>query len=136
MRPLFSSFFALALGSLPATGHAFTADNRLKVAPVSNAVFEVYGRGAQSAREYWCAAGDYAITALGAGATQRIYLVQGRAPSVAEPRRTSVRFSLSPEAAGITPLDPQNSITVTRIGDNIGAAHAQTFCYVGVGRAN
>lgn len=118
---------------LPLGAQAYTATNRLKVAPISDSVFEVVARGGTGARDFWCAAGDYALK-QGARSNARIYLAGGRQPSVSEPGRTATRFTLSPDAAGITPIAPQLVLTVDVVGDNISVASAREYCAVDISR--
>ncbi|MCE8009366.1 hypothetical protein [Aestuariivita sp.] len=128
--------FAIAalIATLPFSAQAFTAENRLNVADIGGGVYEVVGRpGISGARQFWCAAGDYAFS-LGVPTNTRVYLVSGRQPSVTEPGRTAVRFTLDPRAAGITPLTPQLVLTVKVPGDNLSVAVAREFCGVVVSR--
>lgn len=124
-------FLTACLAALPISAHAFTTNNSYGVAPVNEAVFEVVSRrGASSPRGFWCAAGQYAFS-LGVRTNTRIYLVSGRQPSVTDPGRTAVRFTLAPEAAGITPINPQLSLSVDVPGDNVSVAAAREFCLTG-----
>ena len=121
------------LALLPLGAQAYTAKNRLKVAPVDGAVFEVVARVGSGAREFWCAAADYAF-AQGARSNARVYLVSGRQPSVTQPGKRAVRFTLDPQAAGITPLSPQLSLTVKVPGDNLSVASGREYCRIVVSR--
>ncbi|MHA6262458.1 hypothetical protein ACXYMO_04585 [Arenibacterium sp. CAU 1754] len=105
---------------------AWQADNRLTVTALSGGEFEVTGKpGFASPRDYWCAAGDYALSVLGVPGTQRIYITRGETRSPTTGRKT-VRFSLT-EPAGAT----QRSsllLSVDRIGENLGAVFAWNYC--------
>ncbi|WP_050930256.1 hypothetical protein [Aestuariivita boseongensis] len=125
--------FATAIAMLPLSAQAFTAKNRLTVAPVSNSVFEVVGLPGSGASHFWCAAGEYAL-AQGAASSARIYLASGRQPSVSRPGRTAVRFTLAPDAAGVTPLAPQLTLSVDVPGDNLSVAAAREYCHVSISR--
>lgn len=81
----------------------FSAKRDMRVSQVDAAVFEVYGSTAASSGRYWCGAGDYAARALKAPWTAQIYVVRGRGPGVSVNKRTTVQFTLDPEAAGIQP---------------------------------
>lgn len=126
--------FAALIATLPLGANAYTAKNRLSVAPVDGAVFEVVGNaGGTGARDFWCAAGEYAFS-QGAASNTRIYLVSGRQPSVSEPGRTAVRFTLSPQAAGIAPISPQLVLSVNVPGDNLRTASAREYCAQSISR--
>ena len=119
--------------SLPLAAQAYTAQNRMSVADLGGGVFEVVQRGAAGPRDFWCAAGEYALS-LGAADAARIYLVSGVQPSVSQPGRKAVRFTLSPQAAGITPVPPQLSLTVKVPGDNLRVISAREYCYQDISR--
>lgn len=111
---------------LPGLALAWVADNRHKVNPVSETVFEVVGKSGSGGSQFWCAAGDYARRVLGADATQRVYLVRGPAPAQTYNWNRAVLFSLTvPQdadlATGIT-------LSMDRVGDNMMAAAAQAYC--------
>ncbi len=124
---------AAVLVFAPAALYAFTATNRLSVADVDSAVFEVVAVPGSGPRQFWCAAGQYALS-KGARSNARIYLVSGRQPSVSEPGRTAVRFTLNPDAAGITPVEPQLTLNVDVTGDNLRVASARQYCGVVISR--
>ena len=105
-----------------------SAINRFPVAQVDAATFEVIARGGRvGARDYWCAAGDYGLS-QGIRSNTRVYLAVAEGPSVASPGRTAVRFTFDPQAAGITPVSPQLSLSVDVVGDNMTLVAAQQFC--------
>ena len=122
------------LSTLPFAAHAYTAKNRLTVEPVSSAVYEVVGRtGGSGPQDFWCAAGEYAFS-QGARNNSRIYLVSGRQPSVSKPGGTAVRYTLSPEDAGVTPISPELVLNVDVPGDNLSVASAREFCTLSISR--
>jgi hypothetical protein len=123
-----------ALMALPQAGHAFTADNRLKVAQVDAHTFEVIAQPGTGTVQFWCAAGDYAFGALNADTSQRVYLVRGRGPSATQPGKKSVQFTLNPNAKGVPTLPPQLVLNVNQPGDNLSVAHAWSYCQVPHGR--
>ncbi|MFT7597003.1 MAG: hypothetical protein ACI8R4_004346 [Paracoccaceae bacterium] len=117
---------AALLAATPGMALAWQADNRHFVNPVSDGVFEVVGRSGSGGPEFWCAAGDYARRAIGASATQRIYLVRGPAPAITRKWNRAVLFSLTePQGADLT---PGYTLSVTRVGENLIAASAQNYC--------
>ncbi|MBI6629869.1 hypothetical protein [Pontibaca salina] len=83
----------------------FAAKRDMRVSQVNTAIFEVYGSTAASSGRYWCGAGDYAARALNAPWTAQIYVVRGRGSGVSVNKRTTVQFTLDPEAAGIKPSE-------------------------------
>lgn len=127
-------YAAALLALLPLSAQAFTAKNRHNVAAIDAAVFEVVGRPGSGARDFWCAAGEYAHRSLRARSNARIYLVSGRQNSASQPGRTAVRFTLSPEAAGITPISPQLVLNVTTPGDNLSVAASREYCALNISR--
>jgi len=130
MKPisLFLAVLSAVLLSLPVGADAFSGRRDTRVNPVSDVVFEVIARGAAGAGDYWCGAADYAHRALGAPWSARIYIVRGRGPSVTTGRRTAVQFTLRPEAAGVTPIDPSLFLNRMTPGDNMSVTQASTFC--------
>ena len=129
-QAMFATFIAILL---PLGAHAFTAKNRLTVSQIDATVFEVVGRPGSGAREMWCAAGDYARS-QNVPSTTRIYLESGRQPAVSRPGGTAVRFTLSPDAAGVTPVPPQLVLNVDVPGDNLSVAAATEYCLRSISR--
>lgn len=126
---------AVLLSTIPFTAHAYTAKNRLDVAQIDNAVFEVVGStGGSGPRDYWCAAGDYALS-LGVRGNTRVYVVSGVQPSVSQAGRRAVRFTITPEAAGVTPISPQLTLGVDTPGDNLSVAAARQYCSPDISRS-
>lgn len=107
----------------------FGTESRFPVAQVDSATFEVIARGGRvNAGKYWCSAGLYGLS-LGVRSNTRIYLAVAEGPSVTAPGRKAVRFTLDPEAAGITPISPQLSLSVKAVGDNMTVTAARQFCF-------
>ena len=121
--------FAAMLAAAPAFADSFRAINKLYVADLGGGVYESIAlTGSSDARDFWCAAGDYAVRRLRAGNGARIYLVSGIQPSVTEPGRKAVRFTLTPDLAGVTPVKPQVSLSVDVQGDNMPVVITQGYC--------
>lgn len=128
MTKLRSFSMALALLLVPLQAGAWIAENRNHVNPLPENGFEVVGQsGAYSSMAFWCSAGDYARRVLGAGPTQRIYVIRERGPAVTRDKKSAVHFSLVAPAGADT--HPRFLLTVVRVGDNLNAASAQNYCY-------
>jgi hypothetical protein len=121
--------FAAATLALAVTADAYTARNRMIVEDIGKATFEVISRaGRSTAPDYWCAAGDYALS-RGFASSARIYLVRAPGPSFTQANRKAVQFTLQPDIVGIAPIPPQLSLSVTSVGDNLSLASAREYCY-------
>ena len=120
--------YALAFGAvgLPATAGAWEAENRLTVNPVKDGVFEVVGRPGSAGAEFWCAAGDYALRVLDAGADAPVYIVRARGTPVTSDRKSGVQFSLSAP----TRATPASSLflSMRNVGDSLNVAFARSYC--------
>lgn len=116
----------LVLAASPGAALAFFALNRLEVVPLSNGVFEVVGRVGSAAADFWCGAGDYAISHLRAPASQRIYMWSAIAPSQTRPGRNAIQFALSEPPGGA--VSPGFTLSMKRVGDNMRASQAQGYC--------
>ena len=105
--------------ALAAPAHAFIAQNGLVVTPQADG-FSVPWRGLSGPRDFWCAAGDYAIRSLHLNPTDIVY------------RATPAKRGAG-EAVGFT-LDPAQSVEKTGLlilgatGGGITAGHAQALC--------
>lgn len=117
---------------LPEAALAWRAWNRHEVLDVSPGVYEVIAKPGYgtSAKDYWCAIGDYAIRILKTSAVQRVYLWAPVGPSVNQPGRKAVQFSLQPPPGANT--NPRLSLSTKQVGDNLSASSAQSYCYDGV----
>ena len=120
--------------AIPMAAQAYTASNRLAVSDIGNATFEVVARGGTGSKAYWCAAGEYAQS-IGAPSNGRVYVVTGPGPSATSAGRTAVQFTTNAQAAGVTPVSPQASLTVSVPGDNLSVAAAQQYCVQGLRRS-
>ncbi len=124
-----SGFFAasLLLLCLPGAAMAWLALNRHEVSQLSGGVFEVVARPGSGAADYWCGAGDYALSVLRTSATQKVYLWAARGPSVSRPGAKAVQFSLSVPPSG--PAPQSYSLSVKAVGDSLTAAAARQYCF-------
>ena len=118
MRTL--AFFIAATAFLASPAASFVAQNDMRVEPRGASGFHVaYKGGRAGAPDFWCAAGDYVVRALGQSSATRIYR------TTSGPRRAGqgLDFSLSPEGAKRTGL-------ITLFGDrrSVTAAEARSFC--------
>ena len=136
MRVIAPLAIALTLATA-AQADTFRALNRHEVNPLPNGDFEVVSRVGAGPAQFWCGAGDYALRALGVASNARVYLVQGPAPSLTEPGKKAVTFSLMPPAAA----DARSSVgqlflSLDAVGDSLSAAVAQQYCYDHFGERN
>lgn len=102
MKNLISAVGLACISALTAAAaDAFTTSRGVRVLPVNDIVYEVVPRGSGGTWDYWCAAAEYARRELGAGWTDRFYVVRGWDTSVTTGRRSSVQFTLYPQRAGV-----------------------------------
>lgn len=106
---------------LPSAATAFRAENRVDVIP-GPAGFTILDGGGFGARGMWCAAADYALKALRAPATARLYITGPRTTS-----RGPVVFSLDPGSVVPVPVFLVGA-SLRRPGATLSVAHALTFC--------
>lgn len=106
---------------------AWRATNGSDVYPLSKDVFEVVNRASSRTQDYWCAAGDFAISQLRTSATRRIYVLVPVGPSKSRPGAKGVRFSLSVPPGG--PAPQSYSLTVKTVGESLTAASARNYCF-------
>lgn len=121
-----AGLLALVLTFFAASADAWRAKNWHQVNQVSPTVFEVVGQPGSGAAEYWCGAGDYVRHLLRLPAVQRVYIWRAIGPSVGQPGRKAVQFSLSPPEAKVAP--PGYSLSVKAVGDSLTAAAAFQYC--------
>lgn len=120
---------AVALCTLaPISAQALTTARGVQVNPVSDVVFEVVPKNSGSYGDFWCGASEYARRVQGAALTDRVYVVQGRSPSVTTSRRSAVQFTLSPKAANVPP-PPQGWLALgIKAGGNMSVQKAGNHC--------
>ncbi|CUK02258.1 hypothetical protein RUE5091_02355 [Ruegeria denitrificans] len=102
--------------------YGFNPGFRAIVTPLDNGNYRVATQGSSAAVAYWCGIGDFAIRTLGLQTSQKIYVSRAY-----EKQTRTVEFSLSPPEGG----NPKKSysITVSRVGESMSAAGAQSHCY-------
>lgn len=128
------AIFALLAGLSPDAASAFSGRNGTKIGQVNKAVFEVVVRNTGSGPEYWCGAADYVRQVLGAGWKTEIYIARGRGASVTTGRRSAVQFTITPDAAGVTPIPPALSLNSLKVGDHMSVQKANTYCNMPIAR--
>lgn len=112
----------LILFSGTAQAQPFAAQSRVMVQPLAGGSFAVPASGRFGARGAWCAAADYAMTALGKSGTTRVYVQQ-----TAATRNAPVIFGLDP--AGASPVAVFSTGAALRApGSNLSIDHAIQFC--------
>jgi hypothetical protein len=125
-RPLLAvTLLALLCVPAAAAPERRTAPNGLSAAGEASG-FEVFVRSAVSGREVFCAAGHFARTALGSGATDRVTIVAPLGPSATRPGQRSVTFALTAPARGPVFGDP--ILRIRRTGGSLTVGHAQFLC--------
>ncbi|GGH20581.1 hypothetical protein SAMN05444007_101420 [Cribrihabitans marinus] len=110
-------------------GAAFATPYGTRVYQVSDAVFEVVPFPLAGTDEYWCGAAEYARRRLGADWSDQLYIVRGVGRSAAAGGRSSVQFTLTPEAVGVTPIDLQVR-TGFKVGDHQSVTRGHGLCPV------
>jgi len=115
--------------ALPGAAQAFRADNFLEVNPIPGGDFEVVSRPGSGAQDFWCAAGDYARSQLGVAANRRIYIAEGRSPSLTRPGYTAVQFTLTPPEEALDRTSRPITLDIEDVGDSLRAASASQYCY-------
>lgn len=111
-------------GNVPGS---ITVRNGIRVFPVDANLFEVSPGASARTDDYWCGASEYARRKLGAPWSARIYVASGIQPGAVSGRRSTVLFTLNPEAAGVTPVDLTVRTGFT-VGDNLSLNMANTRC--------
>ena len=136
MRFIAPLVIALTLAT-GAQADTFRALNRHHVNALPDGDFEVISRVGAGPAQFWCGAGDYVIRALRAPSTTRVYLVQGPAPSLTEPGKKALTFSLTPPTAADARSSVQQLfLSLNAVGDNLSAVSAEQYCYDHFGERN
>ncbi len=95
---------------------------RTEITPLDGGIYEVKAIGSSAPVNYWCGIGDFAIRTLGVPGPTRIYIYRAYEPGV-----RTVQFSMTPPPGADT--TPGYSITVKRVGENMSATSAQSYCF-------
>lgn len=126
---------ATAIGALPASAQSFfVAFNNLTVVGDRQApgAMEVLWKQRTGPTDFWCAAGDFARSRLGASLTDRVYLLRGSGQSQLVANRRATAFTIVPEPGfENAPRGGQGgaiSLSVTEPGYSLTVAHARAFC--------
>lgn len=127
-RSITALLVGAAIAATPAFAQDFRSKKHIRVNPVNAAVFEVVGSGATRGHDYWCSAADYAIRALGADWSQRVYVARSLGPSATTNRVSAVQFTLDPSAAGISPIETNASLNTFVVGDSLKVNRAFSEC--------
>lgn len=126
LRAVMLGLGCLVLAST-AVAQPFRAVNWLYVVPVTQDSFEVLDDRGSSAKEFWCAAADYARAAGLDGVRKRLYIVEPLGASQTTSGAKGVVFTVSPdEAMKNTPSS--YSVSVKRRNENLAIGHAYNFC--------
>ncbi len=121
-KSFISSFMAFALLCAPASAEAFRAVNHMTVTSQGTDAFVVSGDAEIFARDYWCAAGDYAQRVLRLPITARLAVTE---PYGKGHRR--VGFVADPDAEpqfGVAVL----GLSIRNVGKSLSVGQAQGFC--------
>lgn len=121
---------ALALSLIAPSAQAFRAENGLEVTPLSEpAAFEVIQSRGAGPMQIWCAAADYARTALSGGASDRLVITAPRGPAETDAQRDATGFRLMSREA--RPETTARGFAVVReAGETYSVATADAFCFV------
>ena len=125
-----AAILAVLASALPQSASAFVGKRGTRIAPVSSAVFEVVVSNTGGVHNYWCGASSYARRVLKVDGTTKIYIARGPGPSLTSSRKSAVHFTIDPAAAGIEPIEPQISLALLTVGDNMSAQQAEVYCHV------
>ena len=125
VKVVISAVSAILISGLPASANSFKAMNRLVVNPLTVTEFEVVQRPGSSPKKIWCAASDYTQNALGQSSKTDIIIKTPSGPSVTEPGKKGVGFTIDPNQ--VTPVK-SSSVSIKTVGASMSASHAATFC--------
>ncbi len=117
---------SLATGVFAASPTGFNY-KKTRVFQLDASTFEVVPKKRPRVDDYWCAASEFAVRRLGSAWRQRLYVASSYSDAVTTGRPSTIRFTLDPDAAGITPNDGSVS-SGFRVGDNMSIQLANTRC--------
>ncbi|MDE0589031.1 hypothetical protein OU789_03725 [Halocynthiibacter sp. C4] len=118
------------VGSPAASVSRYVASNSMVVLGAGYGHFEVQQRAGKGGSDYWCAAGEYVIEALGQRPGTRIYLEKPFGPSNLTSAK-SIGFTFAPDASFKAMADGVNSgltMSMKTVGSNWSAEHSRSQC--------
>lgn len=126
---------AMAL-TLPVAANARNLENFLPTKALPGGQeFEVLNRPGTGPALFWCGAGAHAHRKLNLGPNERIYLVQGRAPSVTRPGWSAVTFTVNPQHPVVDALPLNGSddllLSISKQGYALSVDSARQYCFDG-----
>ncbi|KIC07797.1 hypothetical protein RA19_21970 [Leisingera sp. ANG-M1] len=121
---------ASLLMAVPNNAAAYGSHHGVRVNPVSDAVFEVVGRGGNGYL-FWCGAADYAQRVLQVPWSSELHISRGLGTSETTGRRSAVQFTLD---ANLAPDGSLRSVNSLQAGDRMSVQKAFEFCFVPFGR--
>lgn len=127
MNAVFFAIVALVVGALPAGADTFRAINWLNVNPITKTEFEVVLKPGASPRAIWCAASDYSGRRLGRYNKTDLIVKSAVGPSVTQPGRKGVVFTIAPLQLDAAP-NKSYSVTINKVGAMWSVGHAKMFC--------
>ncbi|ABG31414.1 hypothetical protein CEP88_18760 [Roseobacter denitrificans] len=125
-RALITALCCVAL-ALPAAAQPYRAVNWLYVVPISQDSFEVLDDRWSSAKDFWCAAADYARASGLDGVRKRLYIVDPLGASKTTDGVKGVVFTVTPDDA-MKNTPSSYSVSVKRRNENLAIGHAYNFC--------
>ncbi|MEP2030205.1 MAG: hypothetical protein ABJI96_16020 [Paracoccaceae bacterium] len=127
MKTISYAVVALALGALPAAAESYRAINWLTVNRIAETEFEVILKAGASAPGVWCAASDYSWKRLGKYKKTDLIIKSAVGPSVTNPGRNGVVFTVDPGQLSGTP-NKFHLVGINRAGESLSVGHAKMFC--------
>lgn len=127
MNAISYAALALLVGALPAGAETFRAINWLNVSAITATEFEVVLKPGASSRGVWCAASDYSWRRLGRYKKTELIVKTSTGPSVTQPGRNGVVFTIDPNQVDAAPTR-LFIVTTKRVGASMSVGHAQMFC--------
>ena len=127
MNAFFFAILALVIGALPAGADTFRAINWLYVNPITATEYEVVLKPGASPRGVWCAASDYSGRRLGRYNKTDLIVKSAVGPSVTQPGRNGVVFTIDPSQLDDAPTK-SHSVTINKAGASLSVGHAKMFC--------
>ena len=97
---------------------------------IDSNLFEVTGRNSGDGSGIWCEAANFARRTLKASWQTDIYVASPMGNSQFTGRKGAVKFTLNPQAAGITPTSDVTSINTFRVGESMSVQSANYECTV------